>query len=495
MTTSCADKPEYIMPHSNTLQILQQNMMDAITGSDAFFNNLAKLQTMYQQGNVDAGLFLAWTYTQRGSITGFTQKSFTICQQIAEQTNHPRALEWMADLLLWGVGIEKDENQAFKLYENLVNSGHLPLTLLAYLHSQGIGTKKDEIQASTLLLKAAAQGDTLALILLAHRYKIGLGLPVNGVLARAYATLASKRKFPGADQKLHELKVRFASIKQSLVDKTVAALIKNIEGLDDKVQTLMRSIAPDNPVFATNFMQLLTMSLDELGIKDLSCNPEIRGYKITSVKSIPLTINTISDSPVLKTVPNFASFEECQYLIAQSQGVLKSTAEQLKHKNEISEVDAFSGDSAVLAGTQTSPVNRTIVQRFAKICKIPVAHFEPVSVLKYSKGHEYASHTDAFDENRIKNHEKIGDFGGQRISTNLIYLLPATKGGHTYYEAIDYTVIGDVGTAVIHFNARKDFTADSRSQHIGTKIQEGEKWLMRTASRRFALYGNNKTPL
>ena len=121
-----------------------------------------------------------------------------------------------------------------------------------------------------------------------------------------------------------------------------------------------------------------------------------------------------------------------------------------------------------------------------------MSHFEPLSVLKYSKGHEYSSHTDAFDSDRIKKHEEVGDFGGQRMTTNLIYLLPAIEGGETYYQAIDYHVSGKVGTAVIHHNAKKDYLPDERGFHIGKEIKKGEKWLLRTASRRFPLYGNNK---
>jgi prolyl 4-hydroxylase len=124
-----------------------------------------------------------------------------------------------------------------------------------------------------------------------------------------------------------------------------------------------------------------------------------------------------------------------------------------------------------------------------------VSYFEPVSVLKYSVGDEYSLHTDAFDEKRIKDHENTGDFGGQRITTNLVYLLPAIEGGQTVYVTPNVTLTGKTGMAIIHSNSKANFEADNKSKHIGKPIITGEKWLLRNAVRQQPLFGNNKTPL
>jgi prolyl 4-hydroxylase len=174
--------------------------------------------------------------------------------------------------------------------------------------------------------------------------------------------------------------------------------------------------------------------------------------------------------------------------------ILKATAEQVA-LNPNSEIDAFSGSSAILSAMYSSPVSRVVQQRFADIVRTPVSHFEPVSVLKYSVGDEYSLHTDAFNLNRIKNHEQGGDFGGQRVTTNLIYLLPALEGGETEYPTPKISIKGKVGMAIIHSNSKPNFEEDENSFHIGKPIVSGEKWILRTAVRQFQLYANNKISL
>ena len=232
-------------------------------------------------------------------------------------------------------------------------------------------------------------------------------------------------------------------------------------------------------------------SLDSLEIKALSFDPKQRGYEIERLQLNIPEIEIISDSPELYIIRNFINFEECQYLINQALPILESTAKQMKKKT-YTEVDAFQGESAILSSGQTSPVARIVQERFAKQQGVPVFHFEPVSVLRYSTGHEYSMHTDAFDEQRILQHLDQQDFGEQRMTTNLIYLLPPIKGGQTYYKSIDYSIAGEIGTAVIHHNATANFKADPRSFHSGQKIIEGEKWLLRTATRQKPLFASNK---
>ncbi len=480
------------MNEQMNLQDIQFRMQNAVIGTQEFSQALEQLNKLINQGNIEAGLYLSWVYTQRGGIIDTNKKAYELCERIVAATDHPAALERMADLLLWGVGLEKDEAKSFGIYKKLVDQGLMPFTTLAYLYSQGIGTIADECEASTLILKAAAQGDTLAFMLLSFRYEVGLGVPINGKLARAYATLAVKREFPGAQQRLDKLNLRFSSIASEQVDASVEILIKNIEHMYDKVAKLNQSVGPNNPEFAAKYMQLLSNNFSELNISDLSIIPEVRGFEIKQRAKHELDCKIISDSPLIMSIDCFASFEECQYLIQQAIPMLESTKQQAK-KVTNTEIDAFSGDSAIFTSRQTSPVDRTIQQRFSEIENVPVSYFEPISLLKYSVGHDYSTHTDAFDAERIRRHELKGDFGGQRMTTNLIYLLPAIEGGITRYDKIDLNISGEMGMSVIHHNARADFNPDPQSLHTGMEILQGEKWLLRTATRQNPLYGTNKT--
>ncbi len=474
-----------------TLTTLQQKMLELIPGSEEFYSSLKQLEQLSEDGDIEASLYLSWVYSHQGALQDFSKKSYEICERIAQKTGHPIALERMADLLLWGVGLEQDKKQSFTIYEMLAKRGMLPLTTLAYLYSQGIGTPVDEVKAAKHIILSATQGETLAFMLLSYRYKVGLGVEVNGVLSCAYAELANLRNFPGSSRHKQALAVYFSTIEEQEIQSMAKKLIQNIESLADKVDKLALKYPPQSQDFAQAYLRTLEEHAYKLGLSTLLNNKESTVTQGPQTSSKNLDIELISTSPRLMRIKNFISFEECQYLIAQAQPMLESTQIQMK-RNVGVEVDAFSGESAILSNRQTSPVNRVVHQRFADVLGTTVDKFEPISVLRYSVGHEYSLHTDAFDEKRMQNHQKQGDFGGQRVTTNLIYLLPAIEGGHTHYQSIDYDVIGEAGMAVIHHNATEDNKPDPRSLHIGKAIKKGEKWLLRTATRQYPLYGTNK---
>lgn len=488
------NQKEKQMPDQTNLSAIQSILQNSTAGTEEFSNAFAQLKHLIQTGNLDAALFLTWFYLQKGEIKDATKKSYQLCNQIVQGTGHPVAMERMASILLWGVGVEKNEAKSFQLYQQLAMQGVFPLTSLAYLHSQGIGTVADECMASSLILKSAAQGDTLAFMLLSYRYEVGLGVPINGLVARAYAILAGKRGFPGSKQRMKKLRESFVEIGQTQVEELAGKLINNIEILFDKTDELSRKINQQSPKFVRRYMDLISENFALLNLSDLSLNSVDRGYKIQQREPIESVSKIIQGEPLIMITENFATFEECQYLIDQAIPLLESTEKQTQ-RNSTAEVDAFSGDSAILSSRQNSPIDRIIQQRHATIESVPVTHFEPISLLKYSVGHEYSMHTDAFDDERINMHEQKGDFGGQRMSVNLLYLLPADVGGETFYKNLDLKISGEIGTSIIHHNATDDFKPDMRSLHAGLEIVKGEKWLLRTATRQYPLYGTNKVDI
>lgn len=474
-------------PIENAKTLLQRSN----TGDNDFYQAIEILTKLSSKKNLEAQLILAQVYMQKGALENATQKAMEIYQSLAN-TGQPHAMEALADLYLWGVGIDPNPTQAFQLYKQLSEMGFVPLTTLAYLYSQGVGTKSNEIQASTLILKSASQGDTLSFILLSERYLLGLGVKTNPNLAAAFATLAVKRKFPGAPKKLESIKKNH-SINEIELNSLVNQLIKGIESFADKTEQLAQIIQPQSPEFAKKYLDLMESNNIDLNLQDVSFDPEIRGsdYKTRSIKNIKSI--TLSERHDVRIYKNLISFEECQYLIAQSQPYLKSTKDQT-HINPHIEVDAFTGSSTVLTSTRPSPITRIVHQRFADYSEYDISHFEPASIIKYEVGDEYSAHTDAFVDERIDSHKKSGDFGGQRITTNLIYLLPADLGGETEYVGEKIIVKGEIGMGLSHSNVTSDGRADMSSIHVGKKIEHGQKWLFRTAVRESPLYNNNKIP-
>ncbi len=459
----------------------------------AFSEGMGLLQQAARNGHADAAIVLADQWIQHGSLHGADARAVETLQPLA-RAGHPLAMLRMADLYLWGYGVQADPVVSFKLYQHLAHSGFMPLTTLAYLYSAGIGTEADELKAADLLLLAAAQGDTLAFMLLADRYWHGLGVPRDATLALAYWQLAEKREFPGASGYLQRHRAEADAPALAGVEAMVQRLIALVQTLDARIEALLQCMDQSDPQFARQYLQAVGQHLMDANIPVLAPDAQRRGHDLREAPRGGLKIVAQGWHPKVFSVDDFASYAECQHLIDQALPALQSTEDQRRQALR-TEVDAFSGATAFFAQNNATPVSRSLQQRFALLCQKPLTHFEPVSVLRYRPGHDYSPHSDAFDEARIRAHEQIGDYGGQRLTTNLLYLLPADAGGETEYLHSGVKISGRMGRAVIHHNADDDHRADPASLHTGHPVQAGEKWLMRTAVRQHPLYGSHRVKL
>lgn len=73
-----------------------------------------------------------------------------------------------------------------------------------------------------------------------------------------------------------------------------------------------------------------------------------------------------------------------------------------------------------------------------------------------------------------------------------MYLQPPDVGGETRYPKPDLTVRGATGLGILHYNVTPDGEPDERSTHVGLPVEEGEKWLWRSALRQHSLIPEEK---
>ena len=119
-----------------------------------------------------------------------------------------------------------------------------------------------------------------------------------------------------------------------------------------------------------------------------------------------------------------------------------------------------------------------------ELTKIPKAHYEETSVIRYEKGQEYKIHHDYF-------HHDDPDFegsfrnGGHRIATALFILDGKCKGGETYFPHMNHLRIKPkTGRCIIWQNifmsevfGRPRIQYNTESEHAGLPVESGEKWI------------------
>ncbi len=460
--------------------------------SPGFAEGLELLESDSAAGSLEASLVLGHLHCQYPGLPDAPNNALKNYQRAAAG-GHPEALMRLADLAMFGYGQPRDDSAALAHVASLASRGFANgLCQLALLHSAGLACEVDDTLAASELLQAAAQGETLAFALLAERYLEGLGVPERSDLAWAWLDLACRRKFPAAQRRRAQLAQRIDPAQQQSGDQWALRLMDNIKGLPAAVAQVR--LADSDPDFPQAFAQAVVGNFARLGEPALSIDASLRGASSEQRVVASLSPQALSWSPRVFSVDQFADAYERIYLLAAGGGSLISSTDQ-ETAGGAAEVDPFDGECAVFSPPLVSPIVRIIQRRWAQLLQVHEQHFEPMSILRYGPGHEYAPHVDYFDSQRIAAHRRVGDLGGQRLITGLIYLVSPERGGETAYGSDGPTVSGTDGSAVFHFNTGVDGLPDVKSIHQGRPVLEGEKWLCRTAVRENNLYLNRETVL
>ncbi len=454
-------------------------------GSEGFERGVQILSRRAEAGDVEAQLLLGHLCCQFPGLPDAPDRALAL-YHTAAQRGHPEALMRLTDLAMFGYGHQRDDEAAFGYLRQLADAGYpSALCQLALLHSSGVGCTVDEEAAVTLILRAAAQGETLAFALLAERYLDGRGAARRPDLAWAWLDLACRRQFPASDRRRAQLSVVLTDGDKSAGDDAAKELMDNIRGLGPAAAAM--TLPESDPGYAQQFAQVVAENFSQLSESDLSLDPAVRGEGVAPPPRADVSAEPVSWEPRVFRVRRFADSQERLFLLGAAAGSLVSTRDSTAADGG-GEVDPFDGDCAVFAPHLVTPIVRIIQRRWASLLHVHEQHFEPMSVLRYGEGHEYTPHVDYFDSQRMAAHRSVGDLGGQRLITGLVYLVTPDGGGETEYCVAGPRVDGADGDAVFHFNAGVDGLPDALSLHQGRPITGGEKWLSRTAVRENNLY-------
>ena len=185
---------------------------------------------------------------------------------------------------------------------------------------------------------------------------------------------------------------------------------------------------------------------------------------------------SLSDSPRIRMIKEFATPAECRWLISLARPELapapvfdKTTGEQT---HDVSRDNSF---YALRLG-EMNVVTEVIRGRIAAATKLPVPLFEPSQVLHYAVGQRFKPHHDFLDPDNPAYRDSLTRFG-QRIATFLIYLNDGYEGGETSFPKVGLNYRAQQGDALFFANVTQDGAPDRQTLHAGLPPTSGEKWV------------------
>jgi prolyl 4-hydroxylase len=184
----------------------------------------------------------------------------------------------------------------------------------------------------------------------------------------------------------------------------------------------------------------------------------------------------LSNAPRVALVPEVASPELCDWLIARAR----------EHLTPAKLYDTGTGGGKL----DPSRTNRErmfpwwhrdmlfafLRARISVACGIPVGAMEAPTILNYAPGQEFKIHHDYLDP-ALPGHAVNIAAHGQRVLTFLIPLNEDYEGGETDFPAVGSRFKGRKGNGLFFWNVEPNGAIDKRTMHAGLPPVTGEKWM------------------
>ena len=447
--------------------------------SPEFSRGLELLQRSAAAGWLEADVTLGNVYAQVPLLPDADRQA-VIHYRRAAALGHPMAQDRLADLHLIGRGVPQDDAEALQWCRRTAEQAYpLAQCNLAYMLAEGIGSDTDDGAATDWYLRAAAQGEPRAYFNLGLRYRQGFGTAADSAQAWAWMALAARAAYPGAEAELRGIEAGLDPAPLAEARSLAQVIADNFAALRQKLEG-----SPEVQSSAAAYRSAVEEHFAALDIAAFSVDAGRRGQGADRSRHAPGARQTISEAPRIFTVDDFLSAAECSHLLWLASPNLKG-AETARDRGEQA---AFDGSAATLRGMLCDPVVRNIERRIAAGFGLAASQVEPLSVLRYESGQNYAPHVDYFRADRLADNQRMGDTAGQRVASFLVYLRAPAAGGATEYLEIGRKVTGRDRMALCHFNCDEGGTPDPSTLHTGTPVVAGEKWLARTTLRERSFY-------
>jgi len=451
-------------------------------GTSEFEEGLALLTAAAEAGDAEAQWYLGCVYVQVLKLPDALVHAAAWFER-SVRAGYAPAFARLADLLLTGRGLARDEAHAYRLIAQVAELGYpFAIETQAYLLAQGLGASRDAHAAARLHAQAVALGHPASYLSLGLRFAIGAGIPLDRAFASALLRRAADASYPWAARSGAALQLD--ARERDAAEAWYARLRANYAAAAPLREAFA---AASDPTATGATRQALEAHLASLGHPALRTAADARldlasGPGSDAAFAPPrLELAQVCGAPRVAKALGFVGVEERARIMAVAEPVLTDprayAADQIN-----AEVLLFDGEGARLTAVHAEPVMRQIERRASALAGFPVENLEPFSVARYAEAQQYHPHFDYYTEDQLhENSTRFGDRSGQRVITFLIYLRAADEGGGTHYLHPGLTVEGEDGAAVLHWNCLPNGRLDPDSHHAGLPVVRGEKWLARAA--------------
>lgn len=465
-------------------RLLADNRFD----SPEFERGLALLTAAAEESNdPQACWYLGALYLSVSALPDAYREAASWLARAAER-GVPAAVDRLADLHLQGLGVPYEPEQAIALQRGLANQGFQSAAwYLGYLLGQELedgGTTK----AATAFARACALGHPEGYYSLGLRYALGAGVDPDPAFARALLIRASDGGCQDARGAADELAPREENGREARA--WYDRLRPNLQA----AQPLLQQLAASGDA-ASATVHPLVLELERHFVKvdhpTLALGPDdrlqVRPGGDADLRARPVAWDWRARQPRVGVSQAFATREECAHLIHMIKPHI-SDPRNYTRGHAYGDLNYFSGEGCPIGPMIADAVIRLLERRIADMTEHEVTALEPCSIVHYRRSQEYRPHTDFFTAEQLRiNREQYADRGGQRLATFLLCLQPPESGGETRYPVPDLTIRGETGLGILHYNVTPDGEPDEQSTHVGLPVEEGEKWLWRSALRQHAL--------
>lgn len=386
--------------------------------------------------------------------------------QKAIEAGHAGAVYTLGAWYIQGTLLEPDLAEGHRLLTRASNMdfGDADM-MLASLHANGVGVKRDWKTGLALVINSAAKGNARALCQLAFLCFMKPE-PDTKEVGETLLQAAAER---------FDMLALYAYAKPVLDEKD--------DGPEtEKAKTFMAIAAQKGKhPGALAYPGVDSFSISEavpeptFGIEDLDWEL-IEGFFPTPPIPEKIEAEVLKENPYIAIFPGFMTDEETDYLIGMS----------VRHLNPSQVVDPVTGKHIQDEYRSSSDMRfwptlqdlvvYSFLERIAETSGEPIQNQEMLGVLKYEPGQEYKPHGDYLTPDFSGKNPEV-DRSGQRKKTFLVYLNDDFTGGETEFVNIDFKTKGAKGDGFMFVNVTEANEPNTMTIHAGRPIIEGIKWL------------------
>lgn len=288
------------------------------------------------------------------------------------------------------------------------------------------------------------------------------------------------RLFQGGDrQGLRLLAISLLQNEPLNPEQGVAMIKAAAAGGDSQAQSICAGLAAQDDALDGHWSIALRYlsAAAEGGIASAQQELAIVGADFPSLLA-PKPFEFASHDPRILVSRGFASVLECDWLVEAARP--RTVPGQIYHPQTGKGFEARNvrNNSAAAFGILEMGVLLCAMRSRLRASIALGGHdFEPLMVLHYEAGQQFAPHFDFIDPEQPGLREDIAE-KGQRVATLLIYLNDDFTGGQTAFATLGYSFKGEKGDALMFWNTDEQGRPDRRMLHAGMPPLSGEKWLL-----------------